>query len=314
MPVVLTPGDAVASHLPVLLDEVLALLSPQPGEVVVDATIGQAGHAVRLLRAIGPEGLLIGLDVDPANLAVARENLSALSVSSDVPLRFRLFHANFAELGEVLELAGVSRVNALLADLGVASSQLNDPQRGLSFQWPGPLDMRLDPRLTVTAADLVNTLAEARLADLIFELGGERFSRKIARAVCRRRIDRRIETTSELSEIVCSALRADPASRKSRIHPATRTFQALRIAVNGELEDLDRLLELAPGVLAGGGRMAVISFHSLEDRRVKQSFSSGSGGGVYQILSKKPIQPSTEEVQANPRSRSAKLRAVARAG
>ncbi len=304
----------MANHLPVLLDEVLGVLAPRPGAVVVDATVGHGGHSARLIQAVGPTGLLIGLDVDPSNLAIARENLSAVSAGGGASLRFRLFHANFAELDDVLELSGVARVDAILADLGMASSQLDDPQRGLSFQLPGPLDMRLDPRLTATAADLINRTPEAELADLIYDLGGERFSRKIARAVCRVRIDRRIETTSELSEIVCSALRVDPRSRKSRIHPSTRTFQALRIAVNGELESLDRLLELAPGRLTAGGRMAVISFHSLEDRRVKQAFAAGASQGAYQNLTRKPIQPTEAEAQANPRSRSAKLRAVARTG
>jgi len=297
-------------HLAVLVDDVVRLLAPAPGEIVVDATVGLAGHAARLLQAVGPTGLLIGLDVDPASLARAKEHLAALG--GDV--RFRLFHANFAQLGDVLEVAGVRQVNVMLADLGLASSQLDDPARGLSFrpEASGPLDMRLDPRLERTAADLVNTTPEAELADVIFQFGEERHSRKIARMICRRRIDKRIDTTAELVHIICSALHVDPLSHKSRIHPGTRTFMALRIAVNGELESLDRLLELAPAVLAPGGRFGVISFHSLEDRRVKQSFAAGNQKGIYQILTRKPIQAQDEEQAANPRSRSAKLRVVRR--
>jgi 16S rRNA (cytosine1402-N4)-methyltransferase len=298
------------SHQPVLLKDVLAVLSPQPGEVIVDATVGLAGHAAALLRSAGPTATLIGLDVDPANLARAKENLALLGV--EFAGRHRLFHANFAELDEVLRVVGMPKVNVLLADLGVASSQLDEPARGLSFQASGPLDMRLDPRLTRTAGDIVNRMPEQELADLLFQLGGENFSRKIARVICRRRIDKRIETTDELVSLVASALHVDPQSRKSKIHPATRTFMALRIAVNEELENLERLLAMAPGVLAGGGRFAVISFHSLEDRRVKQSFAAGVAQGTYQALSKKPIIADEAEVSANPRSRSAKLRAVRR--
>lgn len=298
----------MAEHIPVLLDEVLGLLDPQPGEVIVDATVGLAGHARELLRAAGPSGLLIGLDVDPANLSRAREHLASLG--GEFAGRYRLFHANFAELDDVLAETGRPAVNVLLADLGVASSQLDDPTRGLSFQASGPLDMRLDPRLIHTAADIVNTLPENELADVLFELGGEHFSRKIARTICHRRIDKRIETTEELVGVVASALHVDPRSRKSKIHPATRTFMALRIAVNEELENLDRLLELAPAVLAGGGRFGVISFHSLEDRRVKRSFAELTADGPYQLLSKKPIQATEDESARNPRSRSAKLRVL----
>lgn len=299
-----------ADHLPVLLDDVLRLLAPQPGDVIVDATLGLAGHAARLLQAAGPTAQLIGIDVDPANLARAKERLVALGPGFDK--RFRLFHANFSQLPEVLAEVDAARVDVLLADLGIASSQLDDPARGLSFQAAGPLDMRLDPRLERTAADLVNTLPEAELADVLYQLGGETFSRKIARTICRRRIDQRIDTTDELVRVVCSALHVDPLSRKSKIHPATRTFMALRIAVNEELDNLDRLLELAPDVLSPGGRFGVISFHSLEDRRVKQAFAAGAAAGIYQIVTKKPIQAIDPEIAANPRSRSAKFRVVCR--
>jgi 16S rRNA (cytosine1402-N4)-methyltransferase len=284
---------------------VLGLLAPRAGGVVVDATAGLGGHAARLLRAVGPGGLLVGLDLDPANLVLARKALS------EVGSNFRLFHANFAELAEAFAQARLTQADAILADLGVASVHLDDPARGFSFQQCGPLDMRMDPRLERTAADLVNTLPESELADLIFQLGGEHFSRKIARTIARVRIDRRIETTEDLSRLVCRALHVSPASHKSKIHPATRTFMALRIAVNDELGSLDKLLETAPGLLSPGGRLAVISFHSLEDRRVKQAFAALSGG-PYQILTRKPITASEAEQAANPRSRSAKLRCVAR--
>ncbi len=293
-----------SSHVPVLVDDVLELLAPQPGEVVVDCTVGRGGHARRLADRIGPDGLLLGLDVDPENLAAAKARLA------DAPPTVRLFHANFAQLPEVLEAAERPAVDCILADLGIASSQLDDPQRGLSFQSPGPLDMRLDPRIDRSAADIVNTMGEEELANVIFQLGQERFSRKIAREICRRRVDHRIATTEELSAIVCSALRVDPQSRKSKIHPATRTFMALRMAVNEEMESLDRLLELIPGALCDGGRVAIISFHSLEDRRVKRSFAAAASDGAYQILTRKPIQAKAEEVAENPRSRSAKLRAA----
>jgi 16S rRNA (cytosine1402-N4)-methyltransferase len=229
-------------------------------------------------------------------------------------LKFRLFHANFDQLDDVLDEVGVAKVNVILADLGVASSQLDDPARGLSFQADGPLDMRLDPRLEQTAADIVNNASQTELADMLFQLGGEVLSRKIAREICRRRVDARIATTRQLVGIIGAALHVNPESRKSKIHPATRTFQALRIAVNHELESLDRLLELASCSLVAGGRFGVISFHSLEDRRAKQSFQAGSAAGAYQILTKKPIQASEQEAVDNPRSRSAKFRAVRKIG
>ena len=298
------------SHIPVLLEAVVGALSPQPGDVVVDATVGRAGHAARMLRAIGPTGLLIGLDVDLGNLEAAKANLAALNE----PAKFRLFHANFDQLDEVLDEVKIYKVNVILADLGVASSQLDDPARGLSFQADGPLDMRLDGRLERTAADIVNNASQTELADLLYQLGGEVLSRKIAREICRRRVDGRIATTRQLVQIIGAALHVNPESRKSKIHPATRTFQALRIAVNHELDSLDRLLELGGASLAAGGRFGVISFHSLEDRRVKQSFQAGSAAGSYQILTKKPIQASEQEAAANPRSRSAKFRAVRKIG
>jgi 16S rRNA (cytosine1402-N4)-methyltransferase len=293
------------AHRPVLVSDVVALLEPVlgPRRVCVDCTVGQGGHAEALLAA--SEGTqLLGLDVDEDNLRVAGARLERFGP------RFRLFHANFADLRDVLAAAGVAAADALLADLGVASSQLDDPARGFSFAADGPLDMRMDRSGGRTAAELVNSLGEAELADLIFRYGQERYSRRIARAIvqCRRR--GRIERTVDLAAVVAAAYPA-PARRSRRgVHPATRTFQALRIAVNDELAHLDALLAALPEVLSAGGRAAVISFHSLEDRRVKQAFAALGRSGRAEILTKKPITPSDQELSDNPRSRSAKLRGL----
>lgn len=299
-------------HVPVLLRETLELLDVQPGDVVVDCTLGLAGHARSLAQAAGPEGLLVGLDVDERNLATASDRLR------DCGCPFRLFQSNFERIDEVLAEAGgqapggALAANVVLVDLGISSSQLDDAQRGFSFQKEGPLDMRLDPRLSTTAADLVNRLGETELADLIYHHGQERHSRRIAQAIHRARRQHRITTTSELVRIVSRAQGVDPTSRASKIHPATKTFQALRIAVNNELGALKTLLEKAPSVLRPGARLGIISFHSLEDALVKRDFLARKGQGIYQILTKKPVTPESDERQSNPRSRSAKLRVAAR--
>lgn len=280
-------------------------LAVEPGAIVVDATIGLGGHAALILPKIGPTGLLIGIDVDEGNLRIARQRFSD---SENV----RLFRANFKEIEAVLKEADVSGVDAVIADLGVSSNVLNDPSRGLSFNETGPLDMRLDSRLEDSAADLVNRLGETELADLLYHNSQERFSRRIARAIHQARRDSRITTTDRLSGIVCNALKQDPKSHGSKLHPATRTFLALRIAVNRELEALDLLLEALPRVLKPGGRAAVISFHSLEDGAVKRAFRSMKERRVARILTKKPITPSEEERKRNPRSRSSKMRVIER--
>lgn len=280
-------------------------LAVEPGAIVVDATIGLGGHAALILPKIGPTGLLIGIDVDEGNLRIARQRFSD---SENV----RLFRANFKEIEAVLKEADVSGVDAVIADLGVSSNVLNDPSRGLSFNESGPLDMRLDSRLEDSAADLVNRLGETELADLLYHNSQERFSRRIARAIHQARRDSRITTTDRLSGIVCDALKQDPKSHGSKLHPATRTFLALRIAVNRELEALDLLLEALPRVLKPGGRAAVISFHSLEDGAVKRAFRSMKERRVARILTKKPITPSEEERKRNPRSRSSKMRVIER--
>ncbi|HEY3242021.1 MAG TPA: 16S rRNA (cytosine(1402)-N(4))-methyltransferase RsmH [Phycisphaerae bacterium] len=297
-----TPGG----HIPVLPGQVLGLLAPAPGAVVLDVTIGLAGHAVLLAEAIGPTGLLIGLDVDESNLAQARARLAR------VPPRVELRRLNYAELGAVLPELAPQGVDVILADLGVSSTQLEDPARGFSFSRDGPLDMRMDRRLSTTAADLVNRLREEELADLIYGYGQEHFSRRIARRICEGRRNQRITTTARLAELVSEALGVDPRSRRSKIHPATRTFQALRIAVNNELADLETLLAKAPDCLRTGGRIGVISFHSLEDRRVKRDFLDRRQRGIYEILTKRPVVAEPEERAANPRARSAKFRAAQR--
>jgi 16S rRNA (cytosine1402-N4)-methyltransferase len=297
-------------HTPVLAREVLELLAPKSGDVVVDATLGWGGHARLLGERLGPEGVLIGLDVDPANLAAARQRLD----EANLPCRVELIHANFAELEETIEALGLAGVDVLLADLGVSSAQLDDAARGLSFQREGPLDMRLDPRLKVTAAALINSLREKDLGDLIYENAQEFAARRIAGRICEARRDSRITTTLRLAEVVAAALGVNPASRKSKIHPATKTFMALRMAVNQELRNLNVLLESAPRILRSGGRFGVIAFHSNEDKPVKLDFRKRKTEGIYTILTKKPLVADDDERRHNPRSRSAKLRVAVKEG
>jgi len=270
--------------------------------VVVDATVGQAGHALALAGRLGKDGLLIGLDIDLQSLEVANRRLQ------QVDCQIKLLPENFARLDEVLAELGVEQVDVILADLGVSSAQLADPQRGFSFQLDGPLDMRLDDRLKVTAADLVNKMPERQLADLIYRWGEEHASRRIARAIVARRREKPLTTTAELAQVVLKALHITGPGRKSRIHPATRTFQALRIAVNDELAGLQRLLKIAPSLLKKGGQIAIISFHSLEDRLVKNDFRQNKQADCYEIVTRKPIVADEDQRRENPRSRSAKLR------
>lgn len=298
-------------HQPVLCEPLLFWVAPKPGEIVVDATVGHGGHARRLAEAVGPAGRLIGLDVDEYNLARAKARLEQAGFAGGGP-HIDLIRANFATLGAVLDGLGIGGVDVLVADLGASTDQLLDQTRGLTFSESGPLDMRLDDRLTTTAADLVNSLSERELADLIYSNSQERFSRRIARRICQARRERPIRTTDELVRIVCSALGAPAGSYRGRLHPATRTFLALRMAVNRELENLTALLEQAAERLSPGGRIAVISFHSGEDRIVKRDFLARQRLGVYEVRTKKPIRPSTEEIRLNPRSRSAKLRVAVR--
>jgi 16S rRNA (cytosine1402-N4)-methyltransferase len=294
------PPEPSPRHVAVLPREVVELLAPAPGQVFVDATVGVGGHARLLAERLGPGGRLIGLDQDADMLELARPRLAGLPVT--------LVHANFDRLPRVLRELGLETVDGILADLGVCSDQLDEAERGLSFQQPGPLDMRLDARQGETAADLLRRLSERDLADLIWAYGEERFSRRIARKVVETRKRAPLETTEQLAALVRGCV-PRPKGRRHLIDPATRVFQALRIAVNDELGALDRLLEALPRWVRPGGRAALISFHSLEDRRVKQTFRNRE---VWRELTRKPLQAGEDEVRQNPRARSAKLRAAVR--
>lgn len=289
-------------HIPVLADEVMRLLDPQPGDIALDCTLGRGGHAAMIAEKIGESGTLVGLDLDPANVEFTSQRLSHL------PATTHCIHAGFAESRRVLDELGIDKVNLLLADLGFASNQMDDPQRGFSFLNDGPLDMRLNTQNAQTAADLVNELPEKELADTIYEFGEERFSRRIARRIVERRKQSRIETTSEMAAICRSAY--GPRGHRMRIHPATRTFMALRIAVNDELRSLHLLLESLPTLLAPSARTAIISFHSLEDRPVKRAFLALQQDEKAERLTRKPIKADDAEIRRNSRARSAKLRAI----
>jgi 16S rRNA (cytosine1402-N4)-methyltransferase len=296
-------SSAGSHHVSVLPAEVLQLLAPRPGEVFVDCTVGAGGHARLLAEQLGADGQLIGLDCDEDMLQRARPRLAGLPV--------RLFAASFARLREVLDAAGLPAVDGVLADLGVCSDQLDVVERGFSFSQSGPLDMRLDPHGGETAGDLLARLEERELADLFWQYGEERFSRRIARRIVEERKRQPLETTEQLAQLVrrCVPRPARGSRKQPSIDPATRVFQALRIAVNDELGALDRLLAVLPACVKPGGRAALISFHSLEDRRVKQAFRQRD---VWHVLTRKPVMATEEEVRNNPRARSAKLRAARR--
>ncbi|MBX3404099.1 MAG: 16S rRNA (cytosine(1402)-N(4))-methyltransferase RsmH [Phycisphaeraceae bacterium] len=293
-----------------LLHETVRALALRPGAIVVDCTLGLGGHSAAMLPRIHPGGRLIGLDLDPANIAKARERLQWVGG------RFDLFHSNFAALPRVLAQAGVEhgRVDALLADIGVASTQIDDPDRGFSYRRDGPLDMRMDPTRGQPASALLNRLSESELAAVFLELGDETDAPQIARLIVERRSRQPITTTNELMAIICEArdFTIERASH-AKLHPAARTFQALRILVNRELANLDRLLAILPEVLKPGGVGAIITFHSGEDRRVKNAFREGLRNGIYSEETRDPIIATDAEQRANPRARSAKLRWVRRA-
>ncbi len=291
-----------AEHKPVLAQYISSQLKLQPDAVVVDATVGFAGHSRIFADLLDENGLIIGLDVDSKCLDIAKQNLTG------VKCKVVLVRSNFSRIADVLRENGIQAVDLIFADLGVCSGQLADIDRGLSFGRDMKLDMRLDDRLDITAADIVNSRDEKGLADLIYKFGEERASRKIARSIVHYRQKSRIKTTGQLVDIICEALGVDPKSRKSKIHPATKTFQALRIAVNKELDNLQIFLDAAPVLLKKSGRLAVISFHSLEDRIVKNDFRANKTAGIYDIITKKPIVADRAEQIENPRSRSAKLR------
>ncbi len=290
------------SHVPVLLKEAIDFLAVRRGGTYIDATVGLGGHSYEIAKRLGAPGHLIGLDKDPAALKLAGSRLRA--PGDDWP-EVTLLHRSFAEIARGQKAGSV---DGILADIGLSSLQLDDAARGFSFQAEGPLDMRMDPRGDRTAEQVVNHLDERQLADVIYEFGEERRSRRIARAICR---SRPIRTTAQLAEIVSAAARPMNQAER-RIHPATRTFQALRIFVNRELDDLKALLEAAPKILRPGGRVVVISFHSLEDRIVKDAFREGVHEGYFSVLTKKPVTATEQESDRNPRARSAKLRAAER--
>ena len=302
-------GKTEFGHVPVLLKEAIDFLAVRRGGTYIDCTVGLGGHSYEIAKRLGAPGHLIGFDKDPAALEIARERLVVgprswvvgQNQDTDWPA-IDLRHSSFAGLADSREL----KADGMLADLGVSSLQFGDAERGFSFQAEGPLDMRMNPQAELTAEQVVNHFDERELADVIYEFGEERRSRRIARAIVR---SRPIVTTTQLAAVISAAARP---MKHERIHPATRTFQAIRIFVNHELDDLRALLEAAPQVLKPGGRLVVISFHSLEDRIVKDALREGARQGQYRVLTKKPVTASEEEIDRNPRARSAKLRAAER--
>lgn len=292
------PDPSAPQHVPVMLDEVLEALQPRPGMIVVDGTLGAGGHARALAERVAPDGCVLAFDRDPAALRAAEHNLRGLPI--------KLVASDFAELPAVLAQLGLSGVDGVVLDLGLSSDQLADPTRGFSFDGDGPLDLRFDTTAGEPASRLLAKLSEKDLADLIYRYSEERYSRRIARRVVERRATAPIETAAELARLVRSCV---PRSAGHAIDPATRTFQALRIAVNHELESLERMLACLPDGLNPGGRAAIISFHSLEDRLVKRAFRDDPR---WEVVTRKPVRPSAEEVSCNPRSRSAKLRVGAK--
>ncbi len=284
----------------------MASLRPYAQGCYVDCTVGLGGTAERILKASAPDGVLIGIDRDPMAIAHVQTRLQAYRY------RVSLYCENFQRVKSVMHSANRKRADGLLFDLGVSSAQLDQPERGLSFQQDGPLDMRMNPTEGQSAEDLVNTLSETQLADIIHTLGEERYARRIARAIVRVRRQSSLRTTMALTRVIQQAV--PRAYRYGRLHPATRTFQAFRMAVNDELGSLETGLNEGIDVLAPGGRLCVISFHSLEDRLVKQAFRrlAHEAPDQWAILTKKPVSPSVEERRANPRARSAKLRVIER--
>jgi len=291
-----------AEHVPVLAQEIVEHVATIAKDaIVVDATLGYGGHSSILAGLLGEDGMLIGFDVDRECIKVAKEKLK------DARCKVVIKNTNFADMADAISEMGLKgKVDFVLADLGWCSGQVVDVKRGMSFQTNMPLDMRLDSGLKTNAADLVNKLGEEDLADLIYKFGEDRASRRIARFIIEYRKKKKIATTSELANLVCKALGKWPGGKG--IHPATRTFQALRIAVNSELDVLGKLLTDCPDVLAENGMVAIISFHSLEDRIVKENFKANKANGLYKLITKKPIVADYKQTRENPRARSAKLR------
>ncbi len=292
--------EQMSRHTPVMLEEVISYLRLLPGKVIVDCTVGEGGHSEGILRKITPGGHLIGIDQDDDALNITRLRLSHFENS------FSLFHDNFQNIRKVLSSCGISGVDGIVLDLGVSMLQLSSPERGFSFQEDGPLNMRMDKKAQITAFDLVNNLSEEEIANIIYTFGEERFSRRIARCIIRERNTCPITTTRQLAGLILEAMPAP--QRHKKIHPATRTFMALRIAVNRELEVLKTVLTEAVDLLKDNGIICVISFHSLEDRIVKHEFKAQTRNGRLKIITKKPVMASPQEQENNRKSRSAKLR------
>jgi 16S rRNA (cytosine1402-N4)-methyltransferase len=301
-------GGGEVGHVSVLLKEAIDFLVIRRGGTYIDATLGLGGHSLEIASRLGPQGHLIGFDKDTHAIELAQQRLSGVGGDNRPGgnPKITLLHSSYAEIPQHVPLASA---DGLLADLGVSSLQFGDAARGFSFQADGPLDMRMDPQGERTADQVVNRMREEDLANVIYEFGEERRSRRIARAIVRARP---IRTTAHLATVISAALRSMNTGAHQRIHPATTTFQAIRIFVNRELDDLKALMEVAPRVLKPGGRLVVISFHSLEDRIVKDALRDGAKSGIYNVLTKKPVTATEEEIDRNPRSRSAKLRAAER--
>jgi 16S rRNA (cytosine1402-N4)-methyltransferase len=308
-------------HVPVMLEEVLRFLQPRPGGYYIDGTLGGGGHTAAILERSAPDGRVLGIDTDVQALARVRERLTEYVENG----RLVLMHGNFAELGRLTHEAGVASVQGVLLDLGFSSDQMEDPQRGFSFSVDGPLDMRLDSSLEVSAADLVNTASERQLADIFWRYGEEARSRRLARRIVQERAKGAITRTTQLAALVAAGVPYKPGA----IHPATKVFQALRIAVNSELERLETTLPQVVDVLQRGGRMVIISFHSLEDRMVKEFMRREATDCLcpprvpvcvcghkarVRLLTPKPLVPTAQEIERNPRARSAKLRAAESVG
>jgi len=289
-------------HKPVMVEEVLDYLNLQSGQTILDCTAGCGGHAIKILDKIKPDGFLIGIDKDMEILQTAKQSLSKTTG------KFKLYHADYSDIDEVLRQAEVVKVNGVLLDLGVSSLQFDQADRGFSFAKEAPLDMRMDRSRGITAQNLIQRLSETELGGLLWKYGEERWSRRIARAILKEEKEVGIVTTRQLAGVVERVL----PRGKSKIHPATRVFQALRIAVNKELENLEIFLDKIYNYMAVGARIVIISFHSLEDRIVKNKFIEMVKQNVFRILTKKPITPCESEIRENMRSRSAKLRVAER--
>ena len=289
-------------HKPVMVEEVLDYLHPQPGHIILDCTVGGGGHAIRILDKIKPDGFLIGIDKDMEILQTTKQSLSKITD------KFKLYHADYSDIDEVLRQADIDKVNGVLLDLGVSSLQFDQADRGFSFAKEAPLDMRMDRSCGITAQNLIQRLSETELGELLWKYGEERRSRRIARAILKEEKGVGITSTRQLAAIV---ERVVPRG-KGKIHPATRVFQALRIAVNKELENLEIFLDKIYNYMAVGARIVIISFHSLEDRIVKNKFIEKAKQNIFRVLTKKPITPCETEIRENIRSRSAKLRVAER--